>query len=315
MPKTLYLSALAGVAVLSFGAAWLVGKQSQETPDAELWVPAPSIYHEQEHNHLHGLGHNASQEALYLATHFGLFAWQDDQLFQVGSTRDDLMGFSLHPDDPDTLFTSGHPRRGGNLGVMKSTDGGATYEQIFTGLRGETVDFHSMTISAADTKRLYGAFSGHLYRSSDGGQTWAFAAAQGLPGQGFCWGVPCLHADPHDADRLYAGTAAGLLQSQDQGEHWSAINGDTGAVVSVAVSPDDEAVLVAHTQRYGVARSEDRGRNWVPANEGLELADNEAVFQFVFAADDPERVFLATTRDQVYASSDGGRSWQLLLSP
>jgi photosystem II stability/assembly factor-like uncharacterized protein len=311
MNKRRYIAALAGVAALAFGGAWLVGVQTQEAPDP-LLSPVPSIYYEQEHNHLHGLGYSAAGEALYLASHFGLFVLREDQLFQLGESRDDFMGFSLHPEDSDILYTSGHPRRGGNLGVMKSTDGGASWEQIFTGLRGETVDFHSMTISAADADRLYGAYGGRLYRSNDGGASWTFAAGQRLPEQGFCWSVPCLHADPHAADRLYAGTSTGLLRSDDQGDTWTRVEAEnrTGAVVSVAVAPDNEQFVLAHTQHHGVARSLDGGRTWTPAREGLTLAGNEAVFQFVFDPDTPSRVFLATTGDQVYESRDGGQSWK-----
>jgi hypothetical protein len=60
------------------------------------------------------------------------------------------MGFSLHPSNPDVIYTSGHPKSGGNLGVMKSVDGGMIFERIFLGLSGESVDFHSMIISPAN---------------------------------------------------------------------------------------------------------------------------------------------------------------------
>lgn len=311
MRKTVYFSALIGGAVLAFGGAWTFGSLAQES--SELMSPVESIYYEQEHNHLHGLGVHPSEQSLFLATHFGLFVLQDSELFQLGDSRDDYMGFSLHPHDPDVIYTSGHPRRGGNMGVMKSSDGGASYEQVFTGLQGETVDFHSMTVSAADADILYGVFRGRLYRSLDGAESWSFATADGLPAQGFCWGVPCLHADPHDPNRVYAGTPDGLMRSDDQGEHWVEVgSANTGAVVSVGVSPDDEQVLIAHTQHHGVARSVDAGSTWESANTGLDLANGEAVFQFVFDPENSNRVFLATTGDQVYQSDDQGRTWNNL---
>lgn len=312
MRKTVYFSALFGGAALAFGGAWAFGNLTQES--AELMSPVESIYHEHEHNHLHGLDFHSAQQSLFLATHFGLFVLQDSELFQLGTSRDDFMGFSLHPHDADVVYTSGHPRRGGNMGVMKSSDGGETYEQVFTGLQGEIVDFHSMTVSAADADILYGAFQGRLYRSVDGAKTWSYATAEGLPAQGYCWGVPCLHADPHDPNRIYAGTAQGLMRSDDQGGHWTEVtNGSAGAVVSVAVDPENEKVLIAHTQHHGIARSADAGSTWEPANSGLDLADGEAVFQFVFDPDNANRVFLATTEDQVYQSEDQGRNWTRLL--
>lgn len=313
MRKIVYFFTLVGITVLAFGGAWVFGSLTQESPD-QLMSPVESIYHEHEHNHLHGLGFHPDEQSLFLATHYGLFVLKGTELFQLGTSRDDFMGFSLHPHDPDIIYTSGHPRRGGNMGVMKSGDAGASYEQIFTGLQGETVDFHSMTISSADADILYGAFQGRLYRSLDGAESWSYATANGLPARGFCWGVPCLHADPNDANRVYAGTAEGLMRSDDQGEHWTAVSSaNTGAVVSVGVAPGDRQVLIAHTQHHGIARSDDGGSTWQPTNAGLDLANGEAVFQFVFDQDDANRVFAATTGDQVYQSKDQGRTWENLL--
>lgn len=297
---------------MAFGGAWVFG--SLEQASSEPMSPVESIYYEYEQNHIHGLGFHPAQQSLFLATHFGIFVLQNSELYQLGASRDDFMGFSLHPHDPDVIYTSGHPRRGGNMGVMKSSDGGKTYEQVFTGLQGGTVDFHSMTISAADAGILYGAFRGRLYRSLDGAESWSYATAEGLPGQGYCWGVPCLHADPHDPNRIYAGTPEGLMRSDDQGDHWTEVtDGRAGAVVSAGVAPNDGQVLIAHTQHYGVARSVDAGSTWESASAGLELANGEAVFQFVFDPDDANRVFLATTGDQVYQSNDQGRNWKKLL--
>ncbi|MBI2030127.1 exo-alpha-sialidase, partial [Candidatus Kaiserbacteria bacterium] len=50
----------------------------------------------------------------------------EKDLYRVGKSRDDYMGFSPHPTEADVFFTSGHPSRGGNLGFQKSDDGGAT---------------------------------------------------------------------------------------------------------------------------------------------------------------------------------------------
>ena len=49
---------------------------------------------------------------LYIATHYGLFLLEDEQnLYQVGNTRDDYMGFSPHPTD-SSVFFSKMPKRG-----------------------------------------------------------------------------------------------------------------------------------------------------------------------------------------------------------
>jgi hypothetical protein len=157
-------------------------------------TPVPSISY-QSHNHIHGLGYDSKNSRLFIATHYGIFIWKEGKLFQLGQSRDDFMGFSLHPSNPNVIYTSGHPQSGGNMGVMKSENGGMTFERVFRGLSGESVDFHSMTISPANPSVLYGWFQQKLYRTKDGGKSWQFASGAGLPQEGFCWGAPCLAAD------------------------------------------------------------------------------------------------------------------------
>ncbi len=288
------------------------------TPDQPEAVPGiqpvDSIYEEFGYNHLHGLGYDADNERLLLASHFGLFALTDEGLFQLGPNRDDLMGFSADPDNPTILYASGHPQGGGNLGVLRSDDGGQSWQQIFTGLEGETVDFHSMTISPADPQRLYGAFQGRLYVTRDGGDSWQAAAAEGLPWQaGFCWGAPCLTADTADPNLIYAATAVGLYHSQDGGENWTLLSDTAGAVSSIGIDPQNNQRLLAHTERYGIALSEDGGQSWQSHQEGIQLNEAEYVFAFTFHPQNPQIVFLATVGNQVYGSQDGGQTWQLLM--
>lgn len=276
--------------------------------NTDFMQPAKSI------SHLHGLGVDAVNDRIVLATHHGLFALADGALFQMGDNRDDFMGFSQHPYDPNIIYASGHPARGGNIGVIKSEDGGRTFNRLFTGLEGETVDFHSMTISAADPEVLYGSFAGRLYRSVDAAVSWSFADADGLPAQGgFCWGAPCLAASGTERDTVHAGTPQGVWVSEDLGERWVATTGQTGAVAGVGSSLHQPGVLFAHTESYGVARSADGGQSWEARNTGLQLEANELVFAFVFHPQLPDRVYLATTGNQVYVSDDQGDNWVKFL--
>ena len=124
--------------------------------DRDVLEPVPSITHAFERNHLHGVAYVPEANGLYLATHYGLFLLRDGQLYQVGDSRDDYMGFSRHPEDPEIFLASGHPRTGGNMGVVISRDGGASWQPVFTGLGDEVVDFHAMVVSPTARDRLYG---------------------------------------------------------------------------------------------------------------------------------------------------------------
>ena len=286
------------------------------TPAAEVagMVPVASLTEDFGHNHLHGLGYDADNERLLLATHYGLFAIADEQLYQLGTSQDDFMGFAADVQNPNVMFASGHPLGGGNLGVLRSDDGGQSWQQIFRGVADETVDFHSMTLSPVDPQRLYGAFQGQLYVTQDGGQTWSTTEGAGLPWQaGFCWGVPCLTADTQNADKLYAGTAVGLYYSQDAGQTWQLLTDAPGMISSVGISPQDNQQLIAYTEQLGVAISEDGGQSWQASTNGPTLADGDYVFAFAFHPQNDQLIFLATVGNDVYRSQDGGQTWEQLL--
>lgn len=289
----------------------IYGVQGAELSHKTALRPVPSISY-QFHNHIHGLGYDSGNQRLFVATHYGLFIWKDNRLYQLGENRDDLMGFSLVPSNPKTIFTSGHPRGGGNMGVMKSEDGGRTFKNIFRGLTGETVDFHSMIVSSANPKILYGWFHGKLYRTKDGGKSWQFPAARGLPSQGFCWGGPCFSADSQDERTVYSGTPDGLLVSRDYGETWAKVQNELGAVAAVGVHLSNSQLLFAFAERMGLTVSQDRGKNWKRANDGLNLSPKEIVFAFAFDNKNPIQIF-AATGEQIFQSTDGGKSWQKIL--
>lgn len=311
--KNITILILVGVTLIA-GLVFLGGKTS--APAAKNWadnlVPVNSISH-QFQNHLHGFGYDSGNERLFLASHYGLFVMQDSRLYQLGQNRDDFMGFSLNQRNPNIIYSSGHSRTGGNLGVMKSVDGGLTFERIFSNIGVGRVDFHSMAISYANPDILYGFFQGRLYRTKDGGNSWEFAKIQGLPPQGFCWGVPCLIADTKDENVLYAGTQSGLARSVDFGDTWEIIENDAGAIVSVGVDPQNNERIFAFTENYGIVESVDGGKTWGKKNNGLQFGTQESAFAFSFDTGNPARIFLATTENQVYRTENGGESWEKIL--
>lgn len=297
---------LAGLAFI-----WAYRAQSGESPMKTALKPVPSISY-QSPNHIHGLGYDHQNQRLFVATHYGIFVWKDGKLFQLGETRDDFMGFSLHPSNSNTIYTSGHSKNGGNMGVTKSEDGGVTFKQIFRGLHGETVDFHSMTISPANPKLLYGWFQEKLYRTKDGGKLWEFASGRGLPQEGFCFGAPCLSADGQKENTLYAGTPNGLLVSSDFGESWTTVNANLGAVAGVGVDPSNPRRLFAFTETFGLASSQDGGKSWRSFTQGLQLSPKEFIFAFAFDRQNSKHIFAATP-ERVFRTRDGGESWERIL--
>lgn len=307
--------ALAALAVLVGIVVWTVRDSPRGSGDPVL---VSAITDEFPGNHLHGIGFDRERERLYLATHFGLFYLQyaEDRwtLYQLGDRRDDFMGFALDPHSPDVMFTSGHPVGGGNFGVLRTEDGGRSFEQVFEGPGGNAIDFHSMTISSADTSVLYGHYwgDGMLYRTTDGGETWESLSPGQLPDRGPCWAAPCLAADPREPDTVWAGTDEGLMVSNDGGRNWQPTS-LRDPVAGVGVSAEPRPRILAMVPGQGLFVSSDDGETWSSTGEGLNLSDREFVFQLTFDANDPRRVFAATTEQQVFESRDGGSNWEPIL--
>ncbi len=245
--------------------------------------------------HIHGLAVDRQDPSnLLIATHHGLFRAGADGNAERISEVQDFMGFNPHPTDPSTLYASGHPADGGNLGFVASEDGGKTWRQISPGLNGP-VDFHQMTVSAADPKTIYGAYRG-LQRSRDGGKTWT--AVGPAPEK-----LIDLAASAKNALTLYAASDDGLSASADGGKTWKTIL-DGGPATLVEVTPD--GALYAFVVGRGLVRSAEEPLSFTTLSN-----DFGGGYLLHFAADptNPSRLFAATARGRVLTSIDQGRTW------
>lgn len=302
----------AGAALLFGGGAYAVTSiTGDDVGESEELTPKESLTEDFRHNHLHGIAYDHDDQRLYLASHYGLFVLRDDDLYLVGDSLDDHMGFTMHPEDPSILYRSGHPKDGGNLGVEYSEDGGMTWERIFTGIGDETVDFHSMTISDADPDVLLGAYAGALYVTEDAGENWRVADGEGLPEEGPSWGVPALAADMDDRTTVFAGTYEGLFESTDLGDTWD--RRTSGAFTAITIHPTDAAIRYGFTEE-GIVRSDDDGDTWSVLYPASEFESDEYVFGIAVNRGAPEEVYAATTANRVLHSMDGGEQWTELLN-
>jgi photosystem II stability/assembly factor-like uncharacterized protein len=302
------LSLIGGAAILVAATAFILWPG-----EGAAFEPVDSIEYEHSPNHLHGIGLDPENDRLYLASHFGLFALEDGQMHQVGEERSDLMGFTINPNDPSEIFVSGHPQGGGNLGLLHSTDEGVTFEQIFTGVDDEIVDFHGMTINPADPDWFYGAFMGFIYRSEDRGNTFTAFQAQGLDQTGLCWGVPCLAPSANDPQTVYAGTSQGLMVSNDGAETWEQLSGDLGQVAAVSTDPANPERIVAYTEAMGLVESVDGGQSWESRQGDLPITEGGFVFDITLDSTNSDRMFVATMNNEVFETVDRGTSWTQIV--
>ena len=216
----------------------------------------------------------------------------------------------LNPIDVPTLEvdalaidTSGNIYASTNeAGVFKSTDRGATWARVNTGLPAYpfvgplAIDPWSNTVYAgADV-------AGGVFKSTDGGATWS-AVNTGLNDLG----VVRLAIDPTLSNTVYAGTwGAGVFKSTDGGAAWSAVNTglpDPFFVQGLAIDP------TAHNRVYsgdvGVFKSTDGGNNWSAVGTNLGVINNLVI-------DPTSNVYALEASQGVIKSTDGGAAWSVV---
>ncbi len=299
MQKT-YLIGL--VVILLFVVAFLFMGNKSNTTDADVTLPSATLTPATSFSHSHGIAVDITDaKKVYIATHEGLYLLQDDKdLFKVGKTRDDLMGFSKHPILANVFFSSGHLAHGGNIGFQKTTDGGITWEKISTGLGGP-VDFHSMIVSQVNPDIVYGFFGGKLQRSTDGGRSWEYTKGTTAP--------ISLSSDPVKENVVYASTQNGVQVSEDKGDSWKSMSPQLeGGAVSVFVfDPQTPTHALTFSKKLGgIGKSVDGGVNWQKLPETF---GDEAVLYLSFSKSEIGTVYALTNKNSVYKSTDSGDSW------
>ncbi len=248
--------------------------------------------------HVHGLGINPADGALYAATHYGLFRVPDQgKAERIGDVVQDTMGFTVV--GPDHFLASGHPDLSDErlnvpgkpplLGLIESTDAGRTWDPV--SLLGEA-DFHSL-VAAHDQIYGYDSTTGRLMVSADG-KEWE-TRSQARMGD--------FAVDPLDADHLVAMTEQGLAETSDGGRTWQQLDGP-------------QLVLLSWDERQGL---------WGVTPEGQTYRRTEQTWEPGGALPGPPQALLVTGDDLyaavsegestgIYVSTDGGQTWEVRYS-
>jgi len=192
-------------------------------------------------------------------------------------------------------------------GIFKSTNGGANWSIVNTGLPSYPM-VDALAIDPATPNILYARTWAGVFKSTNGGENWN-AANTGLPTTVTVYlGQGALAIDPVTPSTLYVGTDAGVFKSTNSGGNWSAVN--TGLppntyVHSLAINPLMPTTLYAGTD-VGVFKSANSGGSWSDVN------DFQPIYKDIFAlAIDPATptTLYAGTSYGVFKSTDNGENW------
>jgi photosystem II stability/assembly factor-like uncharacterized protein len=251
--------------------------------------------------HVHGLGVNPADGALFIATHTGLYRVEEGErkAQRVGGRYQDTMGFTIV--GPNRFLGSGHPdvnearekNLPSRLGLIESTDKGESWQPI--SLSGEA-DFHVLRFAG---ERVYGydASNDRLLVSSDRGRSWQELDKPGP--------IVDLAVDPGDDRRIVVASAGGLeeglFESRDGGESWRRAS----EAVALLAWPGPLYLVAAGGQ---VFVSRDGGRRL--EHQG-EIGGQPAAL----VAEGPSELYVALHDGTIKRSTDGGATWTVRSTP
>jgi photosystem II stability/assembly factor-like uncharacterized protein len=249
-----------------------------------------------------------------------------------------ILSLAVDPVHPTTVYA------GAELGrIFKSTDGGMSWDALDTGL---LMGVNALVILPASPNTIYAGTQNGAFVSTDAGRTWSANGLEaavinalvldhsgpvtlyaGVGGGGGIQGVfrsdgggqwhaltgnlpdavvNALAVDAGSPGILYAATDAGVFRTMDRGVSWVAANtGLPDAAVNALALVPSAATVYAGTEA-GVYVSRSAADTWRPADETFTSAVSSILI-------DPQpeslRLFAGTFGDGVFASTDGGTSW------
>lgn len=230
-----------------------------------------------------------------------------ENLFLSLGPNDDVRTLVIDPKDSSTLYAGTSTQ-----GVLKSIDGGATWNESSKGLGDGRVDV--LVINPLQPATLYAAtydadWGEHgVFKSIDGGATWIETLDDGMTGAF----VRSLVIDPLTPSTVYAMTGNSVFKSTNGGEEWKILNvGSSESLIGFLtinpLIPTNLYAVESETSGLKLILSTDGGESWNQVGAGLP--DNGIISIALDPHNTPATLYLSTAMG-MFKSTNAGESWQ-----
>ncbi len=239
-------------------------------------------------------------------------------------TSEHIGRIAVDPRDSNVVFVAAQGplwSAGGERGLYKTTDGGKTWKAVITisentGVNEVHIDQTNPDIMYASSwqrrRHFYTLINGGpesaIYKSTDGGNTWAKVRSGLPPGD---LGRIGLTISPADSNVVYAtveasGVLSGIFRSNDRGATWEKTSSSIAqGMYWGQIIADPKNVDRIYIPNVIFQVSDDAGRTQRPLGERLKHVDNHAIWI------DPKNTdyYLVGSDGGVYESFDRGANW------
>ncbi|MCX6839145.1 MAG: hypothetical protein NTX35_15240 [Verrucomicrobia bacterium] len=210
--------------------------------------------------------------------------------------------------------------------VVRSEDGGKTFQSVQTGLPDYTIRPNTMwgqghpralAVDPNNPQIIYlgidgdaanGKSGGGLFKSTDGGASWSQLPNQPASRRMFF----ALAVDPTDSKRLFwgaCGTGGGVHRSDDGGNSWQQVFPTENFIWNLHITTDG----TIYCSGQHLWRSTDHGTTWTQVTR---FAEKRSIVGIEVHPTDPKTMWISATTwntkpdGAIYKTTDGGTTWQ-----
>lgn len=255
--------------------------------------------------------YGAGRKYVSSANYDMVFLKSTDSGLNWTSTSLEIGGYSygwsvaIDPSNPNTIYLGGSGYTTTyNPKVYKSTDGGSTWNEVYTATAGYYV--YSVAVHPTNSDIVYaGTYLDGIYRTTDGGSSWTKVHTGNYSYR--------MATTPDNPDVAFASGYYYVYRSTNAGLSWSTVITGLpagGYYYGLAINPDNASDVYIGSNS-GFYKSTNMGTNWYESNNGLLLAD---IIGMGVAPSLPSTMYITFEDIAVYKTTNNGDDWTRLPS-
>lgn len=267
--------------------------------------------------------HPKSENTIYIGAPSGGFwrSFDNGKNWETTTERLPTLGVSaivVDHKDPNIIYIGTGDRDANNapgLGVYKSTDGGATWEQKNSSMGNVTVN--KLLIHPEDPDIIFAATSSGIYKTENGADSWSLKTSGTSKSMEF---------KPFDPNVIYAVKSSSLYKSSDNGDSWKKLTNGLQlwerAVIGVSpVSPEYVYVLATNIFSFkALYFSENEGEIFSTKSTTPNIMDwswngagggGQAFYNLCMVVDRLDSDIIYSGGINIFKSTNQGRDWKI----